>query len=62
IVNDPIDYAMVNSINEIGHKMGLKTIAEFAENKKILDKLKQIGVDYVQGYHFGEIQTLIQTS
>ena len=62
IGEDPIDYAMVNSINEIGHEMGLKTIAEFAENKKILDKLKQIGVDYVQGYHFGEIQTLIQTS
>ncbi|MCH8261543.1 MAG: EAL domain-containing protein [Proteobacteria bacterium] len=62
IINDPIDYAMVNSINEIGHEMGLKTIAEFVENKKILDKLKQIGVDYVQGYHFGEIQTLIQTS
>lgn len=62
IGEDPIDYAMVNSINEIGHEMGLKTIAEFVENKKILDKLKQIGVDYVQGYHFGEIQTLIQTS
>ena len=62
IDEDPIDYAMVNSINEIGHEMGLKTIAEFVENKKILDKLKQIGVDYVQGYHFGEIQTLIQTS
>lgn len=62
IGEDPIDYAMVNSINEIGHEMGLKTIAEFVENKKILDKLKQIGVDYVQGYHFGKIQTLIQIS
>ncbi|MEE8233886.1 MAG: EAL domain-containing protein, partial [Gammaproteobacteria bacterium] len=62
IGDDPIDYAMVNSINEIGHEMGLKTIAEFVENKKILDKLNQIGVDYAQGYHFGNIQTLIETS
>ena len=56
---DPIDYAMVKSINEIGHEMGLQTIAEFVENKKTLDKLNQIGVDFVQGYYFGKIQTLI---
>ncbi|MCK5498006.1 MAG: EAL domain-containing protein [Gammaproteobacteria bacterium] len=54
-----IDYAMVKSINEIGHEMGLQTIAEFVENKKTLDKLNQIGVDFVQGYYFGKIQTLI---
>jgi len=62
IDENPIDYAMVKSINEIGHEMGLKTIAEFVENKNILDKLIQIGVDYVQGYYFGKIQTLIETS
>ena len=56
---DAIDYAMVKSINEIGHEMGLQTIAEFVENKKTLDKLNQIGVDFVQGYYFGKIQTLI---
>jgi len=53
IVIDPIDYAMVKSINEIGHAMGLKTIAEFVENESILEKLKEIGVDYVQGYSIG---------
>lgn len=50
IVDDPIDYAMVKSINEIGQVMGKKTIAEFVENKEIEDKLKIIGVDYSQGY------------
>jgi Amt family ammonium transporter len=59
ICEDSIDYAMVKSINEIGHEMGLQTIAEFVENKNILDKLKKIGVDFAQGYHFGKIQTLI---
>lgn len=50
IVEDNIDYTMVKSINDIGHTMGLKTIAEFVENDAILKKLQDIGVDYAQGY------------
>lgn len=50
IVENPIDYEMVKSMNNIGHVMGMKTIAEFVENNEILQKLMGIGVDYVQGY------------
>lgn len=50
MVTDPIDSAMVKSINDIGHVMGMKTIAEFVENDAIRDLLAEIGVDYVQGY------------
>jgi len=50
MVNNAIDYAVVKSINEIGHFMGKKTIAEFVENDAIADKLREIGVDFVQGY------------
>ncbi len=50
IVDDPIDHAMVRSINEIGQVMGMKTIAEFVENDVIKGMLKEIGVDYAQGY------------
>ena len=50
MVDDPIDHAMVKSINEIGHVMGMKTIAEFVENEAIMDKLKVLGVDFAQGY------------
>ena len=50
IVEDPIDHAMVKSINEIGHVMGMQTIAEFVENDIIKGMLKEIGIDYVQGY------------
>jgi diguanylate cyclase (GGDEF)-like protein len=50
IVNEPIDRAMVKSINEIGHVMGMKTIAEFVEDDAILHMLQEIGVDYAQGY------------
>jgi EAL domain-containing protein (putative c-di-GMP-specific phosphodiesterase class I) len=46
---DPMDRAMVESINHIGHVMGLKTIAEFVESEQIMEHLKAIQVDYVQG-------------
>ncbi len=50
IVYSPIDHAMVKSINEIGQVMGMKTIAEFVENDEIKNMLREIGVDYGQGY------------
>jgi Amt family ammonium transporter len=53
ILRDPIDLAMVRSINEIGHIMGKRTVAEFVENEAILERLREIGVDFVQGYHIG---------
>jgi diguanylate cyclase (GGDEF)-like protein/PAS domain S-box-containing protein len=50
ILDDPIDAAMVQSINQIGHVMNIQTIAEFVENEEIEKRLKLIQVDYVQGY------------
>ncbi len=50
ILDDKVDLAMVKSINEVGHVMGKKTIAEFVENQKIFDLLSELGVDYAQGY------------
>ncbi|MFK7914811.1 MAG: DUF1631 family protein [Pseudomonadales bacterium] len=50
IAENPGDFAVVKSINEIGHYMGKKTIAEFVENQAVLDKLAEIGVDYGQGW------------
>lgn len=51
--SDPLDFEMVKSINDIGHVMGLETIAEFVEDEQIWEKLKSIGVDYGQGYYLG---------
>ena len=50
MVSDPIDCAMVEAIHRVGHLMGIKTIAESVESQAISEKLKAIGVDYVQGY------------
>ncbi len=58
IAEDPVDYAMVKSINEVGHIMGLKTIAEFVDSELVLEKLKAIGVDYVQGFGIGKPKPL----
>ena len=60
IANDPISLAMVNSINEIGHVMGMETIAEFVENEQILDKLRMMGVNYAQGYGIGRPRPLAE--
>lgn len=51
---DPVSEAMATSISHVGQVMGLAIIAEFVENGAILQKLKQIGVDYAQGYHFAK--------
>jgi EAL domain-containing protein (putative c-di-GMP-specific phosphodiesterase class I) len=53
IVENPVDRAMVEAINNIGHVMGIRTIAEFVENPAILEKIEALGVDYCQGYNIG---------
>jgi diguanylate cyclase (GGDEF)-like protein/PAS domain S-box-containing protein len=50
MLKDPVDHVMVSAINQIGQVMGSKTIAEFVEEKSILNALKELGVDYAQGY------------
>ena len=50
IVENPADFAMVEAINRIGGALGLKTIAEFVETEAVLQQLRDIGVDYAQGY------------
>jgi EAL domain-containing protein (putative c-di-GMP-specific phosphodiesterase class I) len=61
MVNDPIDCAMVEAIHRVGHLMGIKTIAESVENQAISDKLKGIGVDYVQGYAIAKPRPFLET-
>ena len=48
--SDAIAHAMVKSINEIGQVMGKRTIAEWAESTTVVERLRSLGTDYVQGY------------
>lgn len=50
IANSPTDVVMVNSMNEIAHSLELETIAEYVENMTIHAILKELGVDYAQGW------------
>ena len=50
MTRDSTDYAMVQAINSVGQTLRIKTIAEFVENREILEALRDIGVDYAQGY------------
>lgn len=48
----PIDRAIVESINQIAHRLGAATVAEYVETMELADHLRAIGVDYAQGYAF----------
>jgi EAL domain-containing protein (putative c-di-GMP-specific phosphodiesterase class I) len=50
IEHDPINQAMVNSMQQIAQQLGLKTVAEFVESQATLDCLRDLGIDYAQGY------------
>ena len=57
---DPIDRAMVKAIHSVGKTLGIATIAEFVETNETLDALKQLNIDYAQGYLWGEPVPLTQ--
>ncbi len=49
---------MTKSIISFAKEMGLKTIAEFVSTQDVFDKVKLLGVDYVQGYYIGKPSNL----
>jgi EAL domain-containing protein (putative c-di-GMP-specific phosphodiesterase class I) len=50
ISHNLISQALVEGFNGIAHAMNVETIAEFVEGETILEKLREMGVDYAQGY------------
>jgi diguanylate cyclase (GGDEF)-like protein/PAS domain S-box-containing protein len=55
ICSDAVDCTMVESINSMAHLLDIRTIAESVDGEAELDRLKAIGIDYAQGYYFGEL-------
>lgn len=65
LVADSSDYAVVKSITEIAHFMKKRVVAEFVETSGTLDLLREIGVDYAQGYLIdkpGSLDRLVNTN
>lgn len=58
--DDAADMAMVSSINQVAHAMGIETIGEYAESDVIRETLASIGVDYAQGYAIAVPRPLVQ--
>ena len=54
MVTDTLDRTMVEAINKIGHSMDIETIAEFVEDEKTLAAVREVGIDYAQGYAIGK--------
>jgi len=54
IISSPVDREMVSSVCRIAKVMGIKTIAEYVEDDTILAQLRELGVDYAQGYSISE--------
>ena len=50
IASEEYNRAIISSINEVSHLMGIKTIAEFVETDLILEYLGKTSIDYAQGY------------
>ena len=49
ILTDPLSRTIIKAINEVGHVLGISTIAEFAEDDAIITELKNLNVDFGQG-------------
>ena len=62
ITSDPMNYAIVQAVNEIGHVAGLRTIAEFVEDDAVLSTLQDIGVDLAQGYGIARPMAVVPVS
>ncbi|WP_081686866.1 EAL domain-containing protein [Chitinilyticum litopenaei] len=58
MANDRVSRQMVIAVNDIGHSLGMRTIAEFVEDEEICSHLSAIGVDFAQGYYIGKPEPL----
>ncbi|MGI9273082.1 MAG: putative bifunctional diguanylate cyclase/phosphodiesterase [Woeseiaceae bacterium] len=61
VTSDTVSSSMVQAICQIGSTMGLSIVAEFVGDQETIDVLRDIGVDYVQGYFIGEPAPLDET-
>lgn len=53
MLQDPVDLAKVTSINRVAHAIGIQTIAEMVETEEVITRLREIGIDFLQGFGIG---------
>ncbi len=52
-MDSEVGLALVRSINDVGKVMGKITVAECVESDEIMKAIREIGVDFAQGYWIG---------
>ena len=50
ILRDPVELAKITAVNRVSKQIGVKTIAELVENEETIAKLREVGIDYAQGF------------
>ncbi len=55
---DSRNYHFIKALSDLSHALGAKTIAEFVETESEATQLTELGLDYLQGYHFGRPEIL----
>jgi Amt family ammonium transporter len=60
VAEDFVDESMVRAITDVGRAMGIETIAERVETKQVLDKLRNLGIEFAQGFYLAR-PTSVQT-
>jgi len=56
MISDPTCRAIVSAFNQLSHELGMKTVAEFVEDTETEAMLRELGIDFAQGYGVGKPQ------
>ena len=48
---DEVNRSIVRAVNDISHQLGKKTVAEYVSSAAVLEKVRDLGIDYAQGWH-----------
>jgi EAL domain-containing protein (putative c-di-GMP-specific phosphodiesterase class I) len=60
MLRDPVQLAKITAIDKVAKQIGVKTIAEFVENYQIIAKLKEVGIDFAQGFGVSQPRSLAE--
>jgi PAS domain S-box-containing protein len=58
ILRDPVELAKITALNRVAKLIGVKTIAELVENEETIAKLREVGIDFAQGFEISRPRPL----
>jgi len=61
IHNNKADQLFVKALVDVARGMGMQTVAEFVENEQVFERVRSLGVDYVQGHYLGKPRSMLET-